>query len=81
MLDPTALFAWEDHVDQRTVSAPTMVVTLGSYVDAGPGNDRVTGSYYADAKSQRDRTISLNLKQGQTVEVSSTSGVRPGLAR
>ena len=35
MLDPTALFAWEDHVDQRTVSAPTMVVTLGSYVDAG----------------------------------------------
>lgn len=35
MLDPIALFTWEDQVDQRTVHAPTMVVTLGSYVDAG----------------------------------------------
>lgn len=35
MLDPTTLFAWEDDVDQRTVHAPTLVVTLGSYVDAG----------------------------------------------
>lgn len=35
MLDPTALFAWEPHVDQRTVRADTLVVTLGSYTDAG----------------------------------------------
>ncbi|MDN5570659.1 MAG: PAC2 family protein [Propionibacteriaceae bacterium] len=35
MLDPTTLFSWEPHVDQRTVHADTMIVTLGSYVDAG----------------------------------------------
>ncbi|NLE17674.1 MAG: PAC2 family protein, partial [Propioniciclava sp.] len=35
MLDPTSLFTWEPHVDQRTLRTPTMVVTLGSYVDAG----------------------------------------------
>ncbi len=35
MLDPTTLFRWEPHVDQRTVHADTLVVTLGSYIDAG----------------------------------------------
>ncbi|MDO5534271.1 MAG: PAC2 family protein [Propionibacteriaceae bacterium] len=35
MLDPTALFQWEPHIDQRTLRADTLVVTLGSYVDAG----------------------------------------------
>ena len=35
MLDPVALFTYEDHVDQRTVHARTLVVTLGSFVDAG----------------------------------------------
>ena len=35
MLDPTSLFTWEPHDDQRTLRTPTMVVTLGSYVDAG----------------------------------------------
>ena len=35
MLEPTSLFAWESHVDQRTLNAETLVVTLGSYVDAG----------------------------------------------
>ncbi|WP_232547996.1 PAC2 family protein [Propioniciclava soli] len=35
MLDPTTLFAWEPHVDQRAVHADTMIVTLGSYTDAG----------------------------------------------
>lgn len=35
MLDPTSLFTWEPHVDQRTLRAETLVVTLGSYVDAG----------------------------------------------
>ncbi len=35
MLDPTSLFTWEPHVDQRTLRADTLVVTLGSYVDAG----------------------------------------------
>ncbi|WP_040160808.1 proteasome assembly chaperone family protein [Nigerium massiliense] len=35
MLDPIALFSYEDHVDQRRVHARTLVVTLGSFVDAG----------------------------------------------
>lgn len=35
MLEPTSLFSWESHVDQRTLHADTLVVTLGSYVDAG----------------------------------------------
>jgi len=35
VLDPTSLFTWEPHVDQRTLRAGTLVVTLGSYVDAG----------------------------------------------
>lgn len=35
MLDPTSLFSWEPHVDQRTLRASTLVVTLGSYIDAG----------------------------------------------
>lgn len=35
MLDPTSLFTWEPRVDQRTLRADTLVVTLGSYVDAG----------------------------------------------
>lgn len=35
MLDPTTLFTWEPHVDQRRIRAHTLVVTLGSYVDAG----------------------------------------------
>lgn len=47
MLDPTALFTWEAHVDQRTVRVRTLVVTLGNYVDAGHVqrqlNDHVMG--------------------------------------
>lgn len=35
VLDPTSLFTWEPHVDQRTVRAHHLVVTLGSYIDAG----------------------------------------------
>lgn len=35
MLDPSTLFSWEPHVDQRTLRARTLVVTLGSYIDAG----------------------------------------------
>lgn len=35
MLDPTTLFTYESHVDPRTVKARTLVVTLGSFVDAG----------------------------------------------
>ena len=35
MLDPISLFSWEPHVDQRQLHADTMVVTLGSYLDAG----------------------------------------------
>lgn len=35
MLDPTALFEMVSHVDPRTVRAKTLVVTLGSFVDAG----------------------------------------------
>ncbi|MFT3874939.1 MAG: PAC2 family protein [Propioniciclava sp.] len=35
MLDPISLFSWEPHVDQRRLSADTLVVTLGSFVDAG----------------------------------------------
>lgn len=35
MLDPTALFNYESHVDPRTVRANTLVVTLSSFVDAG----------------------------------------------
>lgn len=35
MSDPTALFSWDTRVDQRTMRARTLVVTLGSYVDAG----------------------------------------------
>lgn len=35
MLDPVSLFSWEPHVDQRRLRADTLVVTLGSFVDAG----------------------------------------------
>lgn len=35
MLDPTQLFNYESPIDQRTVHARTLVVTLGSYLDAG----------------------------------------------
>lgn len=35
MLDPHSLFGYEDHVDARTVRARTLLVTLGSFVDAG----------------------------------------------
>ena len=35
MLDPTRLFTWEPHIDQRRIRADTLVVTLGSYLDAG----------------------------------------------
>lgn len=35
MQDPTGLFAYEEHIDQRTVRARTLVVTLGSFVDCG----------------------------------------------
>lgn len=35
MLDPISLFTWEPHVDQRRLHADTLVVTLGSYLDAG----------------------------------------------
>ncbi|CAM3959256.1 PAC2 family protein [Helcobacillus massiliensis] len=35
MLDPTTLFSYERDVDARTVDAPTMLVTLGSYTDSG----------------------------------------------
>ena len=35
MLDPTQLFTYESPTDARTVHAGTLVVTLGSYLDAG----------------------------------------------
>lgn len=35
MLDPIALFSYESHIDQRTIRADTLLVTLGSFVDAG----------------------------------------------
>jgi len=35
LLDPVQLFSYESPVDQRTVHADTLVVTLGSYLDAG----------------------------------------------
>ncbi|MCL2783535.1 MAG: PAC2 family protein [Propionibacteriaceae bacterium] len=35
MLDPSLLFTYESPIDQRTVHARTLVVTLGSYLDAG----------------------------------------------
>lgn len=35
MTDSTPLFSWETHVDQRTLRPRTLVVTLGSYTDAG----------------------------------------------
>jgi len=35
LLDPTQLFTYESPTDQRTVHAGTLVVTLGSYLDAG----------------------------------------------
>ena len=35
MLDPTQLFSYESPTDQRTVHARTLLVTLGSYMDAG----------------------------------------------
>lgn len=35
MLDPYSLFSYEPHVDSRTVRARTLVVTLGSFADAG----------------------------------------------
>ena len=35
MLDPTQLFSYESSIDVRTVHARTLVVTLGSYLDAG----------------------------------------------
>jgi len=48
MLDPTNLFDYESHVDPRTVRARTLVVTLGSFIDAGHAqrlvNDHVLNS-------------------------------------
>lgn len=48
MLDPTHLFDYESHVDPRTVRARTLVVTLGSFIDAGHAqrliNDHVLNS-------------------------------------
>ena len=35
MLDPVSLFTWEPHVDQRRIHADTLVVTIGSFLDAG----------------------------------------------
>lgn len=35
MLEPTSLFTWDAFVDQRTVRAGTLVVTLGSFADIG----------------------------------------------
>ena len=35
MLDPTQLFNYESSIDLRTIHARTLVVTLGSYLDAG----------------------------------------------
>ena len=35
MLDPTQFFSYESSIDQRTVHAKTLVITLGSYLDAG----------------------------------------------
>jgi len=35
MQDPTTLFTYSSSLDQRTVRAETMLVTLGNYVDAG----------------------------------------------
>lgn len=35
MLDPTSLFTYETHIDPRRVHARVLVVTLGSFVDAG----------------------------------------------
>jgi len=35
MLDPMSLFTYDSSLDQRTVRAESMLVTLGSYVDAG----------------------------------------------
>lgn len=35
MLDPVSLFSWEPHIDQRRLRADTLVVTLGSFADAG----------------------------------------------
>ena len=35
MLDPTQLFTYESPTDQRAVHAGTLLVTLGSYLDAG----------------------------------------------
>ena len=41
MLEPTALFRWEPHIDQRTVRADSLVVTLGSFMDAGHTQQQV----------------------------------------
>lgn len=35
MLDPVSLFSWEPHIDQRRLRADTLVLTLGSFSDAG----------------------------------------------
>lgn len=35
MFDPTALFSYASHVDPRRVRASTLLITLGSFVDAG----------------------------------------------
>ncbi len=47
MLDPVQLFAFEDHVDQRTVRADTLVVTLGSFSDAGAAQ-RIINTHLID---------------------------------
>lgn len=48
MLDPVQLFAFEDHVDQRTVRADTLVVTLGSFSDAGSAQ-RIINTHLVDS--------------------------------
>lgn len=35
MFDPTELFSFEPHVDPRTMHADTLLITVGSYTDAG----------------------------------------------
>lgn len=52
MLDPTSLFSWDDFVDQRTIRARTLVVTLGSFADIG-GTRRILDAHILDTLPNR----------------------------
>ncbi|MFV0451652.1 MAG: PAC2 family protein [Propioniciclava sp.] len=45
MLDPTALFSWAPHIDQRSIRADTLVITMQNYADAGHASRQLNDQF------------------------------------